>query len=166
VPLQIPPLRQRRGDIELIARELIARLCAEHGLAPTIELGEAALQALAAHDWPGNVRELRNVLERGLLLAHAGASFGGQLELAPVEFGPGLIPAGKPPAAVGTAGIGEAFEPGLSYRETRARWEAEFERRYASWLLARHDGNVSAAARAADMDRKYLHKLATRHGIK
>jgi DNA-binding NtrC family response regulator len=165
VPLHIPPLRERRGDIELIARELLAGLCVEHGLATTIELGDAALQALAAHDWPGNVRELRNVLERGLLLAHAGASLSGQLELAPVELGPGLI-SGPDQPAINRAGGAEEFEPGLSYRETRARWEAEFERRFASWLLARHDGNVSAAARAADMDRKYLHKLATRHGIK
>jgi len=166
VPLHIPPLRERRGDIELIARELLARLCAEHGLETPVEISEAALKALAAHDWPGNVRELRNVLERGLLLAHPGASPDGQLELALAPLGPGLIANERTGHALGPAASGEQFEPGLSYRETRARWEAEFERTYASWLLARHDGNVSAAAREADMDRKYLHKLATRHGIK
>jgi DNA-binding NtrC family response regulator len=60
----------------------------------------------------------------------------------------------------------EQFDAALSYRETRARWEADFERRYAAWLLAQHGGNVSAAARAAGMDRKYLHKLAVKHGLK
>jgi transcriptional regulator with GAF, ATPase, and Fis domain len=158
VPLDIPPLRQRRGDIALLARELLDRLASDHGLRSTPQLGEAALTALAAHDWPGNVRELRNVLERALLLAKEGAS-PGQIELAPVELGPGLLSlaAGAPP---------EEFQPGLSYRDTRARWEAEFERRYTGWLLGRHGGNVSAAARAADMDRKHLHKLASRHGLK
>lgn len=58
-----------------------------------------------------------------------------------------------------------AFEAGKSYRETRAEWEAGFEKAYVSWLLERHGGNISAAARAADMDRKYLHKLARRHGV-
>ena len=58
------------------------------------------------------------------------------------------------------------FKPGESYRDTRARWEADFEQRYVQWLLERHEGNVSAAAREAEMDRKYLHKLAKKHGLK
>ena len=45
-------------------------------------------------------------------------------------------------------------------------FEDDFEKRYVAWLLDRHDGNVSAAARAADMDRKYLHKLAKKHAPK
>ncbi|MCL2450056.1 MAG: hypothetical protein FWD17_14000, partial [Polyangiaceae bacterium] len=48
------------------------------------------------------------------------------------------------------------FEPGRTYRETRAKYDAEFERRYVKWLLGRHGGNVSAAAREAKMDRKHL----------
>ena len=59
-----------------------------------------------------------------------------------------------------------SFEPGLSYREQRARFEESFEQRYVAWLLERHEGNVSAAAREADMDRKYLYKLAKKHGLK
>jgi transcriptional regulator of acetoin/glycerol metabolism len=46
------------------------------------------------------------------------------------------------------------------------RFEEAFEKAYVTWLLARHEGNVSAAAREADMDRKYLYKLAKRHGLK
>jgi transcriptional regulator with GAF, ATPase, and Fis domain len=62
--------------------------------------------------------------------------------------------------------VASEFEPGTSYRETRARFEDDFERRYVSWLLERNDGNVSAAAREAEMDRKYLYKLAKKHGLK
>jgi DNA-binding NtrC family response regulator len=58
------------------------------------------------------------------------------------------------------------FEEGKSYRETRARYEAEFERRYVKWLLAKHGGNVSAAARDAKMDRKHLHDMAKKHGLR
>ena len=49
------------------------------------------------------------------------------------------------------------FAAAKSYRETRADFEAEFERRYVTWLLGRHAGNISAAAREAKMDRKHLH---------
>ena len=59
-----------------------------------------------------------------------------------------------------------AFSPDETYRAARARVETEFERRYVAWLLARHDGNLSAAARAAQMDRKHLHVLARKHGLR
>jgi DNA-binding NtrC family response regulator len=59
-----------------------------------------------------------------------------------------------------------SFTPDRSYRDTRSHFEAEFERRYVKWLLERHAGNISAAAREAKMDRKYLHDLAKKHGMR
>ena len=58
------------------------------------------------------------------------------------------------------------FDAALSYGQTRSAFEAEFERRYVSWLLERHHGNISAAAREARMDRKHLHDLAKKHGLR
>ena len=58
------------------------------------------------------------------------------------------------------------FDPTQSYQAQRDRFATDFERRYVTWLLARHAGNVSAAAREAAMDRKHLHKLAAKHGVK
>jgi DNA-binding NtrC family response regulator len=60
----------------------------------------------------------------------------------------------------------EDFDPTKSYGQTRAAFEADFEQRYVSWLLVRHSGNISAAAREARMDRKHLHDLAKKHGLR
>ena len=110
------------------------------------------MQGLMAHDWPGNVRELRNVLERAVYMARAT----GQTELNLVSL----------PTGLSAGGDVFHFEPAKSYRETRAKYDAEFERRYVKWLLGRHGGNVSAAAREAKMDRKHLHDMAKKHGLR
>ena len=172
VPILVPPLRQRRGDIALVARHLLSHICKDHDPSePPLSLSETALAELRVHDWPGNVRELRNVLERAALFARGS----GRQEVGLAPLGTGLLstPArteasgpAPAPAATAATGVAAEFDPTLSYRETRARWEGDFERRYAAWLLGRHAGNISAAARAAGMDRKYLHKLAVKHGIK
>jgi DNA-binding NtrC family response regulator len=160
VPVRLPALRERRDDIPILARALLAAVCAQSTPnEPPVEIGDDALSALRAHEWPGNVRELRNVLERGALMARAA----GETELRVPGFGLGFGNGRAPQTGPST---GEAFEPQHSYRQTRERWEAEFERRYVTWLLGRHDGNVSSAAREADMDRKYLHKLAKKHGLR
>jgi transcriptional regulator with GAF, ATPase, and Fis domain len=157
VPLHLPPLRERRDDLPLIAEQLLIRL-AEPGSLP-LSIGNEALDALRAHDWPGNVRELRNVLERAALMSRAG----GETELRLIGL-PALQAGAAPKNANGVAA--SEFDPTRSYRETREIWETEFERRYVGWLLGRHSGNVSSAAREADMDRKHLHKLAKKHGLR
>ena len=85
--LELPPLRERREDIDLLARGFLARLCAEYGV-PAKSLSEGARSALRAYDWPGNVRELNNVLERALLLSDTDSVAAADLELVdriPVE---------------------------------------------------------------------------------
>lgn len=67
VPFFVPPLRERKEDIPLLAREFLAEFGRQYGR-PRIEIGEEALQTLAAYHWPGNVRELKNVIERVLIL--------------------------------------------------------------------------------------------------
>jgi transcriptional regulator with GAF, ATPase, and Fis domain len=149
VPVVVPPLRSRREDIPMLAEAILDTACAG---GERMNLPEQALQGLLAHDWPGNVRELRNVLERAVYLARASGS---------TELGDVSLPMGA-----GESASAFSFEPDKTYRETRARFEAEFERRYVKWLLQRHGGNVSAAARDAKMDRKHLHELAKKHGVR
>ena len=131
------------------------------GFGPTA-VSKGALDALRAHDWPGNVRELRNVLERAAYLARATGEREIRLTGVPVSLGVSSAP---PPGASGGLFAPARFDPAQSYRDTRADWEAKFERAYVGWLLERHSNNISAAARAADMDRKYLHRLAKKHGL-
>ena len=69
-------------------------------------------------------------------------------------------------ATTGLSPVPTEFDSSLSYGQTRSAFEAEFERRYVSWLLERHHGNISAAAREARMDRKHLHDLAKKHGLR
>jgi len=110
------------------------------------------MQSLAAHhEWPGNVRELRNILERSIYMAQATGS---------TELGVVTLPTHA------SSDAAFHFEPEKSYRETRAKYDGEFERRYVKWLLGRHGGNISAAAREAKMDRKHLHDMAKKHGLR
>jgi formate hydrogenlyase transcriptional activator len=67
-PIAVPPLRERGGDVELLARRSIERYCARIGKAP-LELTADCLRRLRSYHWPGNVRELENVIERAVIIA-------------------------------------------------------------------------------------------------
>lgn len=69
--IQIPPLRDRAGDIPVLARHFLSELAGRYAR-PELSMDDSAVEALTAHDWPGNVRELRNVLERAVLLQRTG----------------------------------------------------------------------------------------------
>ncbi|MEP6865894.1 MAG: sigma 54-interacting transcriptional regulator [Deltaproteobacteria bacterium] len=149
VPITAPSLRERREDIPLLIDSMLKKLAPDGA-----HLTDQTRAALMAHDWPGNVRELRNVIERALAL---GAD-------------PGMLvaPLGDTGSSSGRGvQLKDAieFEPGVSFRDTKEKWNELFERRYLTWLIKRADGNISKAARDADMDRKYLHKLLRKYGI-
>jgi transcriptional regulator with GAF, ATPase, and Fis domain len=148
VPIHVPPLRARREDIPALVEHILARIKAPEGLRPSAR----SMQWLSSHDWPGNVRELRNLLERAVYMSQAAKS-------------PELL---LPALPAGAEAAGDVFRFSLdeTYRDARARVEDEFEQRYVTWLLEQHAGNLSAAARAVQMDRKYLHTLARKHGLR
>lgn len=155
VPVTVPPLRQRREDIPRLIKHFLEDAQKKDPAAAAVSLGDETIAALTAHDWPGNVRELRNVLARAIYMAAAS----GEKELRVVD-----VPVAPPTTVSGS--IERHFDPARSYRETRAAYEAEFEKAYVAWLLGRHTGNISAAARAARMDRKHLYDLARKHGLR
>lgn len=155
VPVTVPPLRSRREDIPDLIEHFLSAAKRRDPAAASIRLSRETTSALMAHDWPGNVRELRNVLDRAIYIATAS----GEKELRLVDVPVSPAPTNKDGALL-------TFDPGKSYRETRATFEAEFEQRYVAWLLERHAGNISAAAREARMDRKHLYDLARKHGLR
>jgi transcriptional regulator with GAF, ATPase, and Fis domain len=120
------------------------------------DLPKDAMDILLAHDWPGNVRELRNVLERGVYLSK---------QMGDEAFKFINISGLGAPRPSNSSDLQMTFNPNLSYRANKEIWNDMFERRYLTWLLARAEGNISRAAREADMDRKYLHKLIKKHKI-
>lgn len=152
VTIRLPPLRERAEDIPLLAEHFLESVAESRGL-PAPRLDDATVDRLTAHDWPGNVRELRNVMERAVLLSAVRP--GQRLEI-------GALPKSKAEARPPRSS--EAFDPSLSFSESKEKWLDAKEAAFVTWLLAEHEGNVSAAARAAKMDRKYLHKLLQKHG--
>ena len=161
VPITVPPLRTRREDVPALVEQFLDLARKRDPSASAISLTRETVSALAAHDWPGNVRELRNVLDRAIYIAAAGGEH--EIRLVDLPVSPGSI-SGAPPSAA-NAGY-PAFDAEKSYREIRSDFESEFERRYVAWLLDRHSGNISAAAREAKMDRKHLYDLARKRGLR
>jgi len=140
--LRLPPLRERPEDIIGLTQVLLRRM----GLSePDIEsLLDADLRGqLQNGRWPGNVRELRNYLSRCVVLGEAQP----------------ITPAEDEPRSW-------QVDPEKPYADARNAALAMFERDYVTALLEHHDGNVSAAARAAGMARPYLHRLLRRHGLR
>jgi len=162
VPITVPPLRTRREDVPALVEQFLDLARKRDPNASAISLTRETVSALAAHDWPGNVRELRNVLDRAIYIAAAGGER--EIRLVDLPVSPGSISGSGQPSA-GNAGY-PAFDAEKSYREIRSDFESEFERRYVAWLLDRHSGNISAAAREAKMDRKHLYDLARKRGLR
>jgi len=161
VPITVPPLRTRREDVPALVEQFLAAARKRDPSASAISLTRETVSALAAHDWPGNVRELRNVLDRAIYIAAAGGER--EIRLVDLPVSPGSL--GAPAHSAAGAGY-PAFDPDKSYREIRSDFESEFEHRYVAWLLDRHGGNISAAAREAKMDRKHLYDLARKRGLR
>lgn len=140
--LALPPLRERREDIPLLARHFLMIYAAEFGRA----IGgftEGALERLKAHSWPGNARELENLVQRAVLQSQSSVIQADDIAL------PDPVPA---PAV-------------KSFQARKAQVVEAFERDYLRTLLAEHEGNVSAAARTAQKDRRALWELLRKHRL-
>lgn len=138
------PLRERRGDIPVLAQHFLDTLCAQHGAMRKM-LAPAALARLASLDWAGNVRELSNLIQRAFVYAE----------------GPQILPCHLqgPEAA---ESVGTEHE---SFRQARAKAIEAFERQYLIELLRQYKGNITQAARYAGKDRRALGRLVKRHKI-
>jgi DNA-binding NtrC family response regulator len=150
VTIDIPPLRERREDIPLLA-ETFTTAAAERYNLPLRQVGTSALRKLVDYNWPGNVRELKNTIDRAAIMAEGE-------ELRSQDLPDEIIPSrdGGKPAPVSDAEGGLSVPFTADFREDRR----EFERRYISRCLEHTQGNVTKAAEILGMHRQSLqHKL-------
>jgi DNA-binding NtrC family response regulator len=133
--IDLPPLRDHRADVPLLAEHFIRRLCASTNRAVLPEIRPSAMELLMAYDWPGNVRELENAVERALVVSR-----GAVLDESAFSF-----------LARGNGTGGTTLE--------------EVERAHIGAIWRQSDGNHSRAARVLGIDRTTLYAKMKRYGI-
>ena len=143
----LPPLRERCGDIALLAEHFLVR-CAARFKSGEKRLTPDSLQRMEGYDWPGNVRELENFIYREYLL-----SDGGVIDVAM----PGLC---RQPATLPRPDLAQ-----LSFKQAKTRAIAEFERQYVAGILSATAGNVTKAASLVGKERRAFGRLLKKHDI-
>lgn len=144
IALHLPPLRDRREDIPLLAKYFLAREAGKHPDAPEPTLSDESLAALSLYDWPGNVRELENALERAVVVA-------GGVEIEPSHLPDRVVEAPTPRLVEDTAPPNPALEV--------------IERAYIEWVLRAEGGNKSRAAEVLGIDPSTLYRKLNRYGL-
>lgn len=157
IPVELPPLRDRPGDVPALVRHFAARHRARTGM-PLIGWSDDALGSLARYPWPGNVRELANIVER-LAILHAGRTITAA-ELGDILRVPrfGAVPSvtfDQPQTAIGSDLPDMPLSDALD----------QYERQLIATALARTDGNVAEAARQLQTDRPNLYRRMRRLGL-
>jgi len=142
VRLNLPPLRDRREDIPLLAHHFLGKYAREFRRSVT-GLGQAAMQKLILYDWPGNIRELENTIERAVMLSGSEDINDTEIFLPDAEMSIGIE----------------------SLQESKSRIITNFERSYIQGLMVTYNGNVSHAARAAKKNRRAFWELIRKHDI-
>jgi DNA-binding NtrC family response regulator len=140
--LNLPPLRERNGDVPLLAQHFWNAYTETSGT-PRRTLSPATLEALKSYSWPGNVRELENVIQRIVVLTEDDV----------VEPHDLPIPLSLSQSAA------------ASHKEAKARAIEQFERTYIAGLLQKHNGNVTQAAREAKKDRRAMGRLIKKYRV-
>jgi len=154
VPINIPPLTQRREDIPLLVAHFMANTAKKNGQ-PARKLTEDAIATLQAYNWPGNVRELKNIIERLLIMAPGDANEQIRAEFLPSEV---TNQEGNNPA-LGNGNMNEIM--GLALKSAREM----FERDYLSAQVTRFGGNISRTAEFVGMERSALHRKLKSLGL-
>jgi DNA-binding NtrC family response regulator len=153
VRVRVPPLREREGDIPPLVEHFV-REALDGDEAATREavasITDDNWQKLLSHPWPGNVRELRNFIERTMAIT-------GGVDVS-------TAPAPRPPSGQqNPVPGGPQIDLSRPFIEAREELLAKFEKGYLEAQLARHNGNISRAARAAGLDRMHFKRLLARH---
>ncbi len=146
--VELPPLAERQGDVELLVRHFWSKLGGPG------ELAAATVQRLARSEWPGNVRELRNAVARIIAVGDGGVSVAG--------VGDASAESATTPAPRAGGDFDRVLAMDLTLPVARQKVVDEFERLYLERALAKSGGNVSAAAMSAGIARRYFYVLKNR----
>jgi len=155
ISLSLPPLRDRRPDIPLLASHFLHVTAERHSL-PARALSDEARDVLMQYNWPGNVRELRNVIEGALVMCDGA-------EIAVCDL-PASLTMAAPRLSLSTS-----LQPPLGdvpFVEARERALRDFDRAFLSAALTRHGGNIARTARALGLHRQSLQKLLARRELR
>ncbi|MDJ0857332.1 MAG: sigma 54-interacting transcriptional regulator, partial [Desulfobacterales bacterium] len=150
-PIDLPPLRERAGDIPQLAESFLAKFNAlgpkefRH-VHPTVK------KAMHCYTWPGNIRELENLVERAYILEQSDT-------LTPDSFPPDFFDSEGQTAEV-------SIDTSQSLAQVRAEGVEEIERRYLKEVLSRHQGRINQSAEEAGITTRQLHKLMTKYGLR
>lgn len=162
VVVELPPLRDRLGDVPVIAQRILGDVA---GDGPVPDLSEDAVASLSRRAWPGNVRELRNVLKRAVVLAAGPVITAKDLSLD--TSGPLKNPSiGTSPVSPASGEAPLEVADDLPIKEARDRWVAPMEREYLMRIVKRSGGDLDRAAEEAGIHRKSLERLLRQHGLK
>ena len=148
VKIELPPLRQRKDDIPMLVRCILKDLTGSDDVKAWSEF-EKSMDLFRQHDWPGNARELRNVIEMGV--RGSAIDLGACLTMGRM---------GSPDPDAGTVDTSD-----MPFKDAKNQLVDHFERGYIVKLLERNGGNISRAAREAQIERAYLQRLVRKHDL-
>lgn len=150
VPIKLPPLRERKEDIPLLAKHFLAKYARLLNKDVTI-MPQEVLNEMMAYDWPGNVRQLENLIERAIIMAKGNTithiDLSDDLRRRKIE----------PPGQLAVH---------LPFKEAKERVVKEYERDYFINLLGRCRGNITQSAKISQLDMKTLRRKMKEYGLK
>lgn len=150
VPIKLPPLRERKVDIPLLAKHFLARYTQMLKRDITI-ISQDVLNQMMAYDWPGNVRQLENLIERAIIMAKGKT-------ITHIDFSDDLRKRKTEPL--------QQQSEELSFKEAKERLIKEYEREYFIILLRRCGGNITLSAKISHLDMKTLRRKMMEYSLR
>lgn len=167
--IQLPPLRNRSGDVPLLAEHFMTLANArraEYGQ-PPLQVSPDAMRALTTRRWPGNIRELKNVIDRatslgeGPVLTRRDFMIGNDL----MSFAPRHSPAPRAAHAEGDGNLNFDVDIEVAFKEAKQQLLDAFETLYLEQLMEKHGNNISQSAKASGLTRYHLRELLKKNHV-
>jgi DNA-binding NtrC family response regulator len=159
-PIELPPLRQREGDVQLLAQHFLDDLNREHGSEKV--WAEGSLEQLAAMRWTGNVRELKNVVQRAFIMHDHEVSVPQAAEFSTAPAADEAMLRASTPEAVAMPGNWRQ----MTIKQVRDALIARAEERYLRALLSTYGGRIDRTASAAGIGTRALYDAMQRYGLR